>query len=74
MLRLEPRAQPSVVWRYASPVLALGITVLIGVLLFVVLKFPDFLLQDYKLNHHLYNLHLFLHLFHLHTLFLLKYQ
>ena len=37
MLRLEPRAQPSVVWRYASPVLALGITVLIGVLLFVVL-------------------------------------
>ncbi|MEY4316235.1 MAG: hypothetical protein RI902_43 [Pseudomonadota bacterium] len=37
MLRLEPRAQPSVVWRYASPVLALGITVLIGVILFVVL-------------------------------------
>ena len=37
MLRLEPRAQPSVVWRYASPVLALGITVLIGMILFVVL-------------------------------------
>ena len=37
MLRLEPRAQPSAVWRYASPVLALGITVLIGVILFVVL-------------------------------------
>ena len=37
MLRLEPRAQPSAVWRYASPVLALGITVLIGVLLFVAL-------------------------------------
>ena len=37
MLRLEPRAQPSVVWRYASPILALGITVLIGVILFVVL-------------------------------------
>ncbi len=37
MLRLEPRAQSSVVWRYASPVLALGITVLIGVILFVVL-------------------------------------
>jgi simple sugar transport system permease protein len=37
MLRLEPRAQPSAVWRYASPVLALGITVLIGVILFVAL-------------------------------------
>ena len=37
MLRLEPRAAPSVFWRYASPVLALLITVLIGVLLFVAL-------------------------------------
>lgn len=37
MLRLELRAQPSGFWRYASPILALGITVLIGVLLFMVL-------------------------------------
>lgn len=34
MLRLEPRATPSHVWRYASPLLALLITVLMGVLLF----------------------------------------
>lgn len=37
MLRLEPRAAPSLLWRYASPLLALLITVLIGVLLFVAL-------------------------------------
>ena len=37
MLRLEPRAAPSLLWRYASPVLALLITVLIGVVLFVAL-------------------------------------
>ena len=37
MLRLEPRAQASVVWRYASPVLALAITVVLGVLLFMAL-------------------------------------
>ncbi len=37
MLRLESRAQPSVFWRYASPVLALVITVLMGVALFVAL-------------------------------------
>ena len=37
MLRLEPRAQTSRWWRYASPVLALLATVLLGVLLFVAL-------------------------------------
>jgi simple sugar transport system permease protein len=37
MLRLEPRPQPSVRWGYASPVLALAITVVIGVILFAVL-------------------------------------
>jgi len=37
MLRLEPRAQPSAVWRFASPLLALAITVVLGVLLFWVL-------------------------------------
>mgnify|MGYP000364287065 CR=1 FL=1 len=37
MLRLEPRAQPSNVWRYASPLLALAITVVLGVMLFVAL-------------------------------------
>ncbi len=37
MLRLEPRAQTSNAWRYASPVLALFITVVIGVLLFALL-------------------------------------
>ena len=34
MLRLEPRPAPSRVWTWASPLLALAITVLIGVLLF----------------------------------------
>jgi ABC-type uncharacterized transport system permease subunit len=37
MLRLEPRAQPSTLWRYVSPVLALTITVVLGVMLFVAL-------------------------------------
>jgi simple sugar transport system permease protein len=37
MLRLEPRPQASKVWTYASPVLALALTVLIGVALFVAL-------------------------------------
>ena len=37
MLRLEPRAQTSTLWRYASPLLALAITVALGVLLFVAL-------------------------------------
>jgi ABC-type uncharacterized transport system permease subunit len=37
MLKLEARAQPSVLWRYASPLLALLVTVLIGVMLFVAL-------------------------------------
>jgi general nucleoside transport system permease protein len=37
MLRLEPRAQPSKLWRYASPLLALAITVVLGVILFVAL-------------------------------------
>ena len=37
MLRLEPRAQPSTLWRYASPLLALVITVVLGVILFVAL-------------------------------------
>ena len=37
MLRLEPRAQPSTLWRYASPLLALAITVALGVMLFVAL-------------------------------------
>ena len=37
MLRLEPRAQPSRLWRYASPLLALAITVVLGVILFVAL-------------------------------------
>jgi ABC-type uncharacterized transport system permease subunit len=37
MLRLEPRAQTSQLWRYASPLLALAITVVLGVLLFVAL-------------------------------------
>ena len=37
MLRLEPRAQPSTLWRYASPLLALAITVVLGVILFVAL-------------------------------------
>ncbi|MFT4193863.1 ABC transporter permease [Ottowia sp.] len=37
MLRLEPRPAPSRVWAWASPLLALAITVLIGVLLFTAL-------------------------------------
>jgi len=37
MLRLEPRAQPSQLWRYASPLLALAITVVLGVMLFMAL-------------------------------------
>jgi general nucleoside transport system permease protein len=37
MLRLEPRAQTSQLWRYASPLLALAITVVLGVMLFVAL-------------------------------------
>jgi simple sugar transport system permease protein len=37
MLRLEVRPQPSKAWSLASPLLALAITVAIGVLLFVVL-------------------------------------
>ncbi|MFY8178286.1 MAG: ABC transporter permease, partial [Limnohabitans sp.] len=37
MLRLEPRAQPSQLWRYASPLLALAITVVLGVILFLAL-------------------------------------
>ena len=35
MLRLEVRPQPSARWGYASPLLALAITVVIGVILFV---------------------------------------
>ena len=37
MLKLEARPQPSPLWRYTSPMLALVITVLIGVALFVAL-------------------------------------
>ena len=37
MLRLEPRPQPSRVWSAFSPLLALAVTVVIGVLLFVAL-------------------------------------
>jgi simple sugar transport system permease protein len=37
MLKLELRSQPSEVWRYASPVLALAITVFLGIGLFVLL-------------------------------------
>ena len=37
MLRLEPRPAPSRVWTWASPLLALAITVLIGVVLFAAL-------------------------------------
>lgn len=37
MLKLEARPQPSALWSYASPVLALVITVVIGVALFVAL-------------------------------------
>ena len=37
MLRLEPRAQTSSVWRYGSPLMALAITVVLGMLLFAAL-------------------------------------
>ena len=37
MLRVEPRPAPSRAWAWASPLLALAITVLLGVLLFVAL-------------------------------------
>ncbi len=37
MLRLEARPQPSRAWTYASPLLAIAITVLLGVLLFMAL-------------------------------------
>ena len=37
MLKLEARPQPSAAWTYGSPLLALVVTVLIGVLLFVAL-------------------------------------
>lgn len=37
MLRLEARPQPSGAWSYASPLLAIAITVLLGVLLFLAL-------------------------------------
>lgn len=37
MLRLEARPQPSVRWGYASPLLALAITVVLGVVLFALL-------------------------------------
>lgn len=37
MFKLEPRPQPSRAWSYGSPLLALAITVLIGVALFVAL-------------------------------------
>ncbi|MEZ5702498.1 MAG: ABC transporter permease [Burkholderiaceae bacterium] len=37
MLRLEVRPQPSLRWGYASPLLALAITVVIGVILFALL-------------------------------------
>ena len=37
MLKLEARPQPSAVWGYASPLLALGVTVLIGIALFAAL-------------------------------------
>jgi general nucleoside transport system permease protein len=37
MLKLEARPEPSKVWTYASPLLALAITVLVGTLMFVAL-------------------------------------
>jgi len=37
MLRLEPRPQPSKAWGLGSPLLALAITVVLGVLLFMAL-------------------------------------
>ena len=37
MLRLEPRPAPSRAWTWGSPLLALTITVVIGVIMFAVL-------------------------------------
>ncbi len=37
MIKLEARPEPSKFWTYASPLLALGVTVVIGVLLFMLL-------------------------------------
>ena len=37
MIKLEARSQPSRIWTYASPVLALALTAVIGVLLFMAL-------------------------------------
>ena len=37
MIRFEARDQPSTFWTYASPLLALGVTVAMGILLFVAL-------------------------------------
>ncbi len=37
MLQLEPRPQPSPLWRWGSPLLALALTVLLGVALFLAL-------------------------------------
>ena len=37
MLKLEARSQPSDFWRIASPLLALVLTVVLGVILFVML-------------------------------------
>ena len=37
MLKLEPRPEASRVWSLASPLLALALTVVIGVILFVAL-------------------------------------
>ncbi|MDD2713404.1 MAG: ABC transporter permease, partial [Simplicispira sp.] len=37
MLKLEPRPQASRLWSYGSPLLALAITVLIGIALFAAL-------------------------------------
>ena len=37
MLKLEARPQPSSAWSYGSPMLALGITVIIGIIMFLAL-------------------------------------
>lgn len=37
MFKLEQRPQPSKLWTYAAPLLALAVTVGIGVLLFILL-------------------------------------
>lgn len=37
MLKLEARPQPSSAWSYGSPILALGITVIIGIIMFLAL-------------------------------------